>query len=206
MAKQAVIILAVVLVFGILVPYYKGLEFLDPVVILVYACMSLLFVVRASAEIFAATEPVARAEITSRFGMILAYGWGTTVMMLLSGIVTVNVTHWHGHVLLPSSALLGSAVLLSLIATVAVISGTALLARRVGAQSAKSLLRVSFLLLLLLGAFGFRYLPADWRATIDRHTTTAGLVHFSLWASAVFAIMAMVFVPRLLRGTPAQNQ
>lgn len=45
MAKQALIILAVVLVFGVLVPYYKGLEFLDPAVILVYACMSLLFVV-----------------------------------------------------------------------------------------------------------------------------------------------------------------
>ena len=199
MAKQAVIILAVVLVFGVLVPYYKGLEFLDPVVILVYACMSLLFVVPASAEIFAANESMANAEITSRLGMILAYGWGTTLLMLISGIVTVNVTNWHGRMLLPSPALLASAVSLSLIATIAVISGTALLARRLGAGSAKSLLRISFLILLLIGAFGFRYLPPEWRGMIDRHLTTAGLIHFSLWACGVFAIMALIFVPRLLR-------
>ena len=79
----------------------------------------------------------------------------------------------------------------------AVISGTALLARRVGARSAKSLLRISFLMLLLLGAFGFRYLPPEWRGTLDRHMTTAGLIHFSLWACGAFAILALVFVPRL---------
>ncbi len=200
MAKQAVIILAVVLVFGVLVPYYKGLEFLDPVVILVYACMSLLFVVPASAEIFATNEVIASAEITARLGMILAYGWGTTVLMLISGIVTVNVTNWHGRMLLPSSALLASALLLSLIATIAVISGTALLARQLGARSAKSLLRVSFLLLLLLAAFGFRYLPPEWRGMIDRYMTTAGLIRFSLWACGAFAILALIFVPRLLRA------
>ncbi len=199
MAKQAIIILAVVLVFGVLLPYYKGLEFLDPVVILVYACMSLLFVVPASAEVFAANEAIASAEIAARLGMILAYGWATTVLMLISGIVTVNVTHWHGRMLLPSTTLLALAVLLSLIATLAVISGTALLARRFGARSAKSLLRIGFLILLLLGAFGFRFLPPEWRATIDRHMTTSGLIHFSEWACGIFAIMGLFFVPRLLR-------
>ena len=198
MAKQALIILGVVLVFGVLVPYYKGLEFLDPVVILVYACMSLLFVVPASADIFTADQVLARAEITHQFGTILAYGWGTTVLMIVSGIVTVNVANWHGHALVPSTALLGSAVLLSLVATIAVISGTALLARRMGARSAKSLLRMSFLILLLLGAFGFRYLPPEWRAMIDRHMTTSGLIHFSLWASGAFAIAALVLLPRLI--------
>ena len=200
MAKQALIILAVVLVFGVLVPYYKGLEFLDPVVILVYSCMSLLFVVPASAEIFAGAEAVARAEIISRMGMILAYGWGTIVLMLVSGIVTVNLTHWYGRTLLPSAALLASALLLSLMATLTVISGTALLARRIGAHAAKSVLRFSFLALLLAGGFGFRYLPPEWRTTIDRQMTTAGLIHFSLWASAVFCAAALVLVPRSARS------
>ncbi len=200
MAKQALIILAVVLVFGVLVPYYKGLEFLDPVVILVYSCMALLFVVPASAEIFAGGEAMARAEIISRMGMILAYGWGSTVLMLLSGIVTVNLTHWYGRTLLPSPALLAAALLLSLVATLAVISGTALLARRVGAHAAKTLLRFSFLVLLLAGGFGFRYLPPDWRMAIDRQMTTAGLIHFSLWACAAFALAALVLLPQVIRS------
>ena len=200
MAKQALIILGVVLVFGILVPFYKGLEFLDPVVILVYACMSLLFVVPASADMFAADQPIARAELRSQLGMILAYGWGTTVLMLISGIVTVNVANWHGHALVPSTALLSSALLLSLTATMTVICGTALLAKRMGASSAKSLLRMSFLIVLLVAAFGFRYLPPEWRAMIDRHMTTTGLTHFSLWASVAFALATLILAPRLMRA------
>lgn len=132
-------------------------------------------------------------------GMILAYGWGSTVLMLLSGIVTVNLTHWYGRTLLPSAALLASALLLTLVATLVVISGTALLARRIGAHAAKSLLRFTFLALLLAGGFGFRYLPPEWRMTIDRQLTTAGLTHFSLWACGAFAITALILVPRLLR-------
>lgn len=203
MAKQALIILAVVLVFGVLVPYYKGLEFLDPLVIVVYACMSLLFVVPASAEIFA-VQPASPAEVISRLGTILAYGWGSSVLMLAAGIVTVNVTNWHGRMLVPKASLLLSALLLGLAASVAVIAGTALLARRVGSRSAKAFLRIGFLALLLTAAFGFRYFPVDWRTAINRHMTTTGLMHFSLWACAAFTLAAAILVPRLLRGAKDQ--
>src|ERR1700730_15983564 len=97
MAKQALIILAIVLVFGVLVPSYRGLGFLDPVTIVVYACMSLLFVAPTAAEAFGvpASTPSA-AEILPRVGMILVYGLGASVIMLVSGLLTVNLVYMHG--------------------------------------------------------------------------------------------------------------
>ena len=50
MARQALIILVVVVTFGILVPWYKGFAFLDPRIISAYACLALLFVAPASAD------------------------------------------------------------------------------------------------------------------------------------------------------------
>jgi hypothetical protein len=50
MARQAVVILVVVAAFGILVPLYKGIGFLDSRIVAAYACLALLFVAPASAE------------------------------------------------------------------------------------------------------------------------------------------------------------
>src|SRR5947209_20121584 len=111
MAKQALIILAIVLVFGVLVPWFRGLSFLDSITVVVYACMSLLFVAPTAAEAFG--TPVSRPspmDILPRTGMILAYGWGTSVLMLGAGILTVNFAHWQGRMLMPSVAMLGSAL------------------------------------------------------------------------------------------------
>lgn len=195
MAKQALIILAVVVVFGVLVPRYKGLDFIDPVIIVVYACISLPFVVPASAEL----APQSRADVLARIGMILAYGWGTSMLILLSSIVTVNVTHRNGSMRMPPKALLLSAAWLGLMASVAVISGTALLARRFGPSGAKNALRIGFLVLLLLLAFGFRYLPPEWRTAVAGRLTTEGLERFCLLASAICAVAGLVMTPRLLR-------
>lgn len=196
MAKQALIILAVVVVFGVLVPRYKGLDFIDPVIIIVYACISLPFVVPASAAL---TTPESFTETLTRMGLILLYGWGTSMLILISSLVTVNASHWNGRMRIPPAALLASAALLGFTASVAVISATALLARRFGPGGAKNALRTAFLALLLLWAFGFRYLPPEWRTAVAGQLTTEGLQRFSLIASAICFLAALFMVPRLLR-------
>jgi hypothetical protein len=196
MAKQAIIILAVVLVFGVLVPRYKGLDFIDPVIIVVYACISLPFVVPASAGL----APDSRLDLLSKMAVILAYGWITSILILISSLITVNITHWNGSMRIPPAGLIASAALLGLTAAVAVISGTALLSRRLGARGAKNILRTGFLGVLLLWAFGFRYLPPEWRTALARQLTTEGLERFCLLVSALCALAATVMVPRLIRG------
>ena len=76
MARQALVILIVVIAFGILVPIYKGFGFLDPRIIAAYACLALLFVAPASAELAARTEKAPGSGILGRIGIIVAWGWG----------------------------------------------------------------------------------------------------------------------------------
>src|SRR5438067_879658 len=128
MAKQALIILTVVFVFGVLVPLYRGMMFLDSLTMVVYACMSLLFVAPTAAEAFGRPASRPSTEILPRTGMILAYGWGTSVLMLAAGILTVNLAYWQGRMLTPPVAMLASALLLGLTASLVTIAATALIA------------------------------------------------------------------------------
>jgi hypothetical protein len=188
MAKQALIILAVVLVFGVLVPWYRGWVFLDSATIVVYACISLLFVAPTAAEMFGTPETRPPSdEILSKTGVILAYGWGISVLLLVSGIVTVNLANWQGRMLVPPVKMLASALLLGLTASTATIAGTALLALHLGRRKTKTILRIIFLLLLVA-----------WRFTGDQHLTTTAIEHVNLIASAVCALAAMALL-RLLR-------
>ena len=75
MARQALVILLVVIAFGILVPIYKGFAFLDARIILAYACLSLLFVAPASAELAATHgKDASPSQLLTRIAVIVAWG------------------------------------------------------------------------------------------------------------------------------------
>lgn len=189
MAKQAVIILTVVLVFGVLVPWFRGWMFLDSATVVVYACLSLLFVAPTAAEVFGTPETMpAPAEILPKAGAILAYGWGVSLLILASGLITVNLAHWEGRIITPPLAMLGSALLLGLTASTATIAASALLAFYLGRSQTKTLLRIVFLLLLLA-----------WRFTGDRNLTESGIEVLNLIASAVCAVAAAILLSVLVR-------
>src|SRR5579863_9855283 len=77
----------VVIAFGILVPVYKGIGFLDARILAAYACLSLLFVAPASAEV----ATVGISALLARIAIIVAWGWGMTVLILGTAIVTLNL-------------------------------------------------------------------------------------------------------------------
>src|SRR5579872_5673821 len=116
MARQALVLLAVVIAFGILVPVYKGVGFLDPRIIAAYGCLALLFVAPASAELGAAPA------ILTRIAIIVAWGWGITVLILVTGIVTVNLTTAgrRGVPFVPPIGFIAAVLVFSLSASVAV--------------------------------------------------------------------------------------
>ena len=134
MLRQAVVLLVIVLAFGILVPWYKGFTFLDPRMIVAYACLALLFVAPASAEAFATRQP---GSALYKIFRVVAYGWGITVLILLSAFVTINLTKWQGEVLMPPLQVCAAALLLSLTASIAIAALSAVLARHLSAGAVK---------------------------------------------------------------------
>jgi hypothetical protein len=204
MARQALVILMVVIAFGILVPIYKGFGFLDPRIIAAYACLSLLFVAPASAELAAANS----AGLLGRIAIIVAWGWGVTVLILGTAIVTLNIvnpggTPRRGGFVAPRLEFLAAILVFSLSASIAIAMLGAVLARRFSATQVKTILRTAFLLILLALAFGSRFLPENVTLAIfDRFNTRRALTHLAWEASVVCAVVTALLLLLLLKTRP----
>lgn len=207
MLRQGLILLIVVVTFGVLVPWYKGFTFLQPWIILAYASMSLLFVAPAASEFWAALPPPASpGAILGRVFAIVGFGWAVAAMMLLTGVVTLNLAYWSGQVVIPPRALLASALVFALTASSAVAAVCALLARRFSAATVKTMLRGFFLLVLLVLAFGSRWLPEAWQIVLSDHSTRRAITRMAWEGSVVCAVAAVLLLVFLVRDDASNQQ
>jgi hypothetical protein len=202
MARQALVILIVVAAFGILVPLYKGFGFLDPRIIAAYACMALLFVAPASAEMAASHGTGApRTAILGKIALIVAWGWGMTVVILVTAIVTLNLMARNGGLLAPPWGFLAAILTFSLSASIAIAVLGAVLARRFSAAAVKNILRSGFLVILLALIFGSRVLPESVQLVIfDQFSTRRALTHLAWESAAVFVVVGAVLMVPLLKA------
>jgi hypothetical protein len=199
MARQALIVLMVVIVFGILVPIYKGFGLLDPRILLAYACLAPLFVAPASAELAA----VSASGLVGRIAIIVAWGWGITVLILGTAIVTLNIVAPRGEFISPPAQFIASILVFGLSASVAIALLGALLARRFSALAVKNILRTGFLAILLAFVFGSRFLPESVTLAIfDRFDTRRALMHLAWQSSAVCGVVTAVFLLAILKSGP----
>ena len=181
-SRQALTILLAVAVFGIGLPWIKGLAFLNPILILCYACLGVLFIAPASTDLGAQHLPP--RPMLASMASLVAYGYALSLLMLISGITTVNFIHWSGHVITPRVRFLAAALLLGLSTCFTLIACGIALGITQGATAARTALRTGLLLLVLVLAFGSRGIPEDWQAALNRQLTTTGLTHLAFGISA----------------------
>ncbi len=204
MAKQALIILSVVIVFGILVPIYKGFGFLDARIIAANACLALLFVAPASAELAAPTS----SALLGRIAVIVAWGWGMTVLILGTALVTLNVASpgdasQRGEFVSPPLGFIASVLIFSLSASIAISMLGAILARRFSAAAVKTILRTTFLVILLALAFGSRVLPESVTLAVFDHFSTRRAITRLAWEwSVAFAVIAALLLLVVMKTQP----
>jgi|ERR1700722_1490290 hypothetical protein len=199
MARQAVVILIVVIAFGILVPVYKGFGFLDARIIAAYACLALLFVAPASAELAAPHT----GALLGRIAIIVAWGWGLTVLILGTAIVTLNLIDRRGGFIAPPREFLASVLVFSLSASFAIALLSAVLTRRFSPSQVKNILRTGFLVILLALVFGTRFLPENVTfAILDRFNTRRALTHLAWQSSVVSALIAALLLLVLSKTQP----
>jgi hypothetical protein len=77
---------AVFLVFGFLLPWTKGVPFLDSVILGAYACMGVVFTAPAAAAAFDHPDP---GRVLARIAACAAYGCAFAWTMLVAGVMTV---------------------------------------------------------------------------------------------------------------------
>ena len=182
--------------FGILVPYFKGFEFLDLFLLLPYSFLSLFFVVPMTVDaVFASPgrgvplRPVFRAA---------AAGWFAGVCLLSLGIATVS---WRsGRLVAPPPAVCLSLAVLSLFACILAAAVAVWTANHtVDAATAKSRLRIGFLLALVLFFALPRVLSDDSNAALMAYLTPSGIVSATLVLAPVSAVASVLLLSRLAR-------
>jgi len=146
--------LVLVLVFGVLLPWRKGIDFLDPVMISAYACLGVLFAGPAAAFRFGQDRPQSMKEAFRRVGQAVAYGEAMAVILLIAGVITVNYsrTRWE----FPQLDVLGEALVFGLASAVALALFAGWMSLRFSARAARTSLRAIF----LIGVVSLFYFPA----------------------------------------------
>jgi hypothetical protein len=155
--RTVLIHVALIAVFGVFLPWQKGLDFLDPVITTAYACLSVLFAAPAAAQAFAAGRAGSLKAVLTRIAVAAAYGECMAVAMLAAGVVTVSITH--GRLLLPVLNILARGSALGVSASLALASVAAWITLRFSAGVARAAMRAIFLLLLAAFFFWSRWLP-----------------------------------------------
>src|SRR5579859_4261001 len=121
-------VLALLFVAGLL-PLVMGVAFLDPGPLIAFAALSVFFVASIVTGCFAG-EAARRdlRELTDsgtssgaislgKAGADALRGWSLGMAVVVVGVITVNLTNWSGHALLPDRAVSAEAIALSLAAS-----------------------------------------------------------------------------------------
>ena len=174
--------LAVLFLFGVIVPWVKGIEFLDLFLLVPYALLS-VFYVSPRAVAVAFVSPISLAAL----GRTALQGWAIGALILVMGFTTVNVVI--GHLVLPPLPVLLCLLVVSLMACLL----TAAVAVRVamGAateKAAQSRIRIGFLV-LLCAALGIpRALSDEATGEILIWLTPEGMVQGTMILVPVMAV------------------
>ena len=151
--------LLVIGVFGVFLPWQKGRDFLDSVILGAYACLGVVFAAPAAAPEFERVPTIQQA--LARIGISVLYGEFIAGAILLLGILTVYVSRAGRIVVGPDLQSLAECAALGLSLSWAVSTAAVWLSVRFSPRASKAGVRLVFLGLLV--AF---YLRARWLPTI----------------------------------------
>jgi hypothetical protein len=173
--RQVLTYALLLLVFGVAVPQWKGLGFLDPALLCAYACLAMVFAGPVAAQSFE-KQPASTAQALGWIARALAFGEGLSVAMLACALVTLYVTHSKVLAFPPDLGGLAMPEALGLALSLAVASMAAWTATQFSVNSARAALRAVFLVLLV--AF---FLRGPWLPQVVGQATLVALA-----AAAVF--------------------
>lgn len=185
-------ILFLIVGLGILVPWWKGLDFLDAMILLAYAVVPLLLVSPPAAK--AAGVPDPRQQLRRAIGV----AWGLGLAITLQGLLTVHLKIGFVSLVLPATDLLFGVQLLSFSGTLFFGVLTATVARTTGnPEWTVTMVRMFYLGILLALAGWSRYASSELRDRMDAYFTEPNIVRIVLILSVILLSGGMILWRRL---------
>ncbi len=150
---------------------------------------------RHTLETLLATRLSDSAILYGKIAGAMAYGWGLTVVGALISVITVNVSHWNGHVLMFEARTLTGMLLLTLLASAMASGGGVLLSLRAkSVRDAQQTLSICLMVLFLGIAFGLKSLPPHWRNSLSEFLVGANLVMIGTAAALVLLAIDVLLI------------
>jgi ABC-2 type transport system permease protein len=109
---------------------------------------------------------------------------------MLVGLVTVNLAHGRGELLLYSATVFGGIVGLSLLAAGLVAGAGVLVSLRAATvRQAAQMLSIAIMLLFFVPVFGVQALPVEWKVRLAQAVMAADVERIVLVAAAVLIVL-----------------
>ena len=139
-------------------------------------------------------SPIAdRAILFGKIGAAVAFGWGTAILSLLLGLVTMNFKFGQGKPLLFSAPTGIGVALLSLLTSLLVATAGVLVSLRASTvRQAQTMLSMGLVVLVFAGIFGAGLLPHEWLAWLHQITATTGEMTLILVGAGVLLVIDIV--------------
>ncbi len=165
---------------GIVLPLQMGRAWVEsPVAVFVWIWLPPFLTLSLVADAFAgererhtletllATRLPDRAILFGKVAAAIAYGWGTTLLGLLVGLVTVNLAHGRGQLLIYAPVVLLASVVLTLLAAGLAASGGVLLSLRAATvRQVQQMMGLAIMVLALVPSLLVQALPRQWRLEV----------------------------------------
>jgi ABC-2 type transport system permease protein len=198
--------------FGVLMPLQMGKEWVEsPMALAYWAWIPLLLVNATIADAFAGErerhtlETLLASRLSDRVILLgkacaaIGYGCAITWASVLMGLVTVNLAHGHGELLLyPAGVSLGIAVLSILTAGLGAGAGILISLRAPTVRQAQQTLSRVIILLIFVPVFGAQALPDAWKLQLVDALSWFTLPRAVIVASAVLIVSDAAFLAAAL--------
>lgn len=154
---------------------------------------------RNTLETLLASRLSDKAILFGKMGAIIGYSWGLTMTCLLLGLVSINIRHWSGELLIyPTNIFLGAVVLSLLCAGLATILGIFISLRASTVKQAQQTLSMLIMIPTFLFSFGpmliIRVLPTEWRDRLAQVIRNANLNIIILIAIIVPIVLNIILL------------
>lgn len=194
-------------VFGIFMPLQSGPDWVEsPAGLFVWGWVPFLLVSGVVADSFAgererhtletllASRLSDRAILLGKIAAAVAYGWGITMVSVLVGLISVNIAHWQGELILyPPDTGLGIVTLSFLVAALAAGLGVLVSLRAATVRQAQQTFSIAFFL-LFIPLFTFPLLPEQWQARFVQIAAGVNLASIVLGVAFILVIVDLVLL------------
>ena len=201
-------------VIGVIWPWQFGLPFVhSPLAVVLASITALMYIAGAAPDAFAgererhtletllASRLPDKAILLGKIVALIEYGCVAAAVMLVIGLITVNVVHGHGQLLMfEARQLLMIAVFTPLAAGLMASVGVHISLRAKTVKQAQQTLSTAVLILLFLPVIALPSIPESWKMGFARFTQgNRSLVIAAGLASAMLLTQALLFALAALR-------